>query len=57
MRLMMELIIGGWIATSAFAGFCALVESGRLLRLHARFGEWLESRVPAARVATYRREM
>jgi hypothetical protein len=37
------LMIGGWATWFAMIGFCALCESGKLLRVRQRIAVWLET--------------
>jgi hypothetical protein len=46
MSLFVTLMIGGWTTAIAMIGFCALKESGTLLRIHKRIGLWLETSAP-----------
>jgi hypothetical protein len=43
MSPVVKLMIGGWLATFAMIGFCALAESGKLVKLEIRLVSWLES--------------
>ena len=43
MSLVVKLLIGGWGITLTMIGLCALNESGKLLLLHKRIGQWLEA--------------
>jgi hypothetical protein len=42
------LMIFGWIATGLMVGFCALNESGKLLKYHHQIGTWLKWWAPPA---------
>jgi hypothetical protein len=46
MSLFVKLMIGGWITTFVMFGFCALHESGRMLKIRKRIALWLEPSVP-----------
>jgi hypothetical protein len=46
MSLIQMLIIGGWSSAGALIGFCALKESGTLLKIRVRLAEWLLSSQP-----------
>lgn len=50
MSLVVMLMIGGWVATLSVIGFCALNESGKLLKMHKRMGLWLETSAPQFRM-------
>jgi len=50
MSLVVMLMIGGWVATLTMIGFCALKESGKLLRIHRHIGLWLETSAPQFRM-------
>ena len=43
MSVVVKLIVGGWITMFAIVGVCALSESGELVRVHKRIGQWLTS--------------
>jgi hypothetical protein len=46
MSIVLTLIVCGWGTTFVMVGFCALNESGMLLRIHRRLGLWLETLAP-----------
>jgi hypothetical protein len=50
MSLFVRLMIVGWLTTFAMIGFCALAESGKLLKIRKRLAAWLEG--PAIVVGT-----
>ncbi|MGH9501828.1 MAG: hypothetical protein ACRD20_03165 [Terriglobales bacterium] len=45
MSVVLKLMIGGWVTTFVMIGVCALNQSGKLLRIHQRLGQWLETLV------------
>jgi hypothetical protein len=47
MSVVMKLLVVGWMMESALIGLCALNQSGGLIKIHKRIGEWLESGAPA----------
>ncbi|MGA8619723.1 MAG: hypothetical protein WB660_14550 [Candidatus Sulfotelmatobacter sp.] len=46
MSLFMKLMIGEWTTALALFGFCALNESGKLLKIRKRIALWLENSAP-----------
>ena len=51
MSFVVKLMIGGWTTTLAMIGFCALNESGKLLKIRERIAQWLESSASLVRPA------
>jgi hypothetical protein len=49
MTVVTKLIIGGWISEIGLVCIFALNESGKLLKMHRRLGQWLEWVGPANR--------
>ena len=43
MSVVMKIIMSGWIIEGAFVGLCALNQSGELIKIHQRVGEWLQA--------------
>ncbi len=51
MSIIVKLMIGGWATSFAMVGFCALKESGKLLRIRQRIALSLEAAARRVRVA------
>jgi hypothetical protein len=49
MSIVDEVIIGGWTTAIAMIGFCALHESGKLLKIRRRIAFWLETAANSVR--------
>jgi hypothetical protein len=49
MSVVVMLMIGGWTTTICMFAFCALKESGKLLRIRRRMALWLDASVAAQR--------
>jgi hypothetical protein len=47
MSFAVKLIIGAWLTTLVMIGFCALNESGRLLKIRKLIALWLEASASA----------
>jgi hypothetical protein len=48
MSVIVKLIIGGWATTLVMFGFCALVESGKLLKIRESIKSWMENRATSS---------
>ena len=48
MLIVMKLMVSGWIIEGALLALCALNQSGKLIKLHERIGEWLKALGPRA---------
>ncbi len=49
MSVVVMLMIGGWTTTLCMFAFCALKESGKLLKIRRRMALWLDDSVVAQR--------
>jgi len=46
MSVVIKLLVGGWIVEGALVALCALNQSGGLIKIHKRVGEWLRAVAP-----------
>ncbi|HTZ95643.1 MAG TPA: hypothetical protein VMB18_04555 [Terriglobales bacterium] len=46
MSIVMKLMVSGWILEGALVALCALNQSGELIKLHERIGQWLKASGP-----------